>query len=128
MAAVARSVPVVDLPLKTDVTLPLDVPSTCNLYKPKSDIKLPSTDKLEAFRRLILGAKTGSIEVTDTISEVRAGSGLWRPIVNLIATQHIQEDFVRQRKADSAISPEELKQIITIARSVSICSVTRAIS
>ncbi|KAI0284000.1 mini-chromosome maintenance replisome factor-domain-containing protein [Russula aff. rugulosa BPL654] len=85
---------------QTDVTLPLNVPPTCDLYKPKSDIKLPSTDKLEAFRRLILSAKTGNIEVTDTISE------------------HIQEDFVRQRKADNATSPEELKQTITVARLV----------
>lgn len=83
---------------QTDVTLPLNVPPTCDLYKPKSDIKLPSTEKLEAFRRLILNAKTGNIEVTDTISE------------------HIQEDFVRQRKADNATSPEELKQTITVAR------------
>ncbi|KAF8500970.1 mini-chromosome maintenance replisome factor-domain-containing protein [Russula emetica] len=83
---------------QTDVTLPLNVPPTCDLYKPKSDIKLPSTDKLEAFRRLILSAKTGNIEVTDTISE------------------HIQEDFVRQRKADNATSPEVLKQTITVAR------------
>ncbi len=62
--------------LQTDITLPLNVPSTCGLYKPKSDIKLPSTDKLEAFRHLILSAKTGNIVVTDTISEVRAGRGL----------------------------------------------------
>ncbi|KAI0004499.1 putative alanine racemase-domain-containing protein [Russula compacta] len=58
---------------QTDVTLPLNSPSTSDLYKLKSDIKLPSTDKLEAFRRLILSAKTGNIEVTDTISEVQAG-------------------------------------------------------
>lgn len=63
---------IVDLPLQTDVTLPLNVFSTRDLYKPKSDVKLPSTDKLEAFRRLILSAKTGGIEVTDTISEVQA--------------------------------------------------------
>lgn len=55
---------------QTDVTLPLNSPSTGDLYKPKSDIELPSTDKLEAFRRLILRAKTGNIELTDTISEV----------------------------------------------------------
>jgi len=84
--------------LQTDITIPLNVPPTCDLYKPKSDIKLPSTDKLEAFRHLILSAKTGNIVVTDTISE------------------HIQEDFVRQRKADNATSPEELKQTITVAR------------
>jgi hypothetical protein len=80
--AVARSViPLLTRILQTDVTLPLNLPPTCDLYKPKSDIKLPSTDKLEAFRRLILSAKTGNIEVTDTISEVRAfGLSLRRPI------------------------------------------------
>ena len=80
--AVARSViPLLTCILQTDVTLPLNVPPTCDLYKPKSDINLSSTDKLEAFRRLILSAKTGNIEVTDTISEVRAfGPGLRRPI------------------------------------------------
>lgn len=83
---------------QTDITFPLKSTSTGDLYKPKSDIKLPSTDKLEAFRRLILGAKAGSIEVTNTISE------------------HIQEDFVRQRKTDNAMTPEDLKQIITLAR------------
>jgi hypothetical protein len=61
---------VIELSQQTDVTFPLDSPSTSDLYKPKSDIKLPSTDKLEAFRRLILGAKAGNIEVTDKISEV----------------------------------------------------------
>jgi hypothetical protein len=105
--------------LQTDVTLPLNVPPTCDLYKPKSDIKLPSTDKLEAFRRLILSAKTGNIQVSDTISEVRAGPGIiTSKFLTLVATQHIQEDFVRQRKADNATSPEELKQTITVARSV----------
>jgi len=83
---------------QTDVTFPLNPPSTSDLYKTKSDIKVPSTDKLEAFRRLILDAKAGDIEVTDAISE------------------HIQEDFVRQRKTDNAMSPEDLKQNITLAR------------
>ncbi|KAH9049897.1 mini-chromosome maintenance replisome factor-domain-containing protein [Lactarius hengduanensis] len=83
---------------QTDVTFPLNSPSTSDLYKPKSDIKLPSTDKLEAFRCLILGAKAGNIEVTEAISE------------------HIQEDFVRQRKTDDAMSPEDLKRTITLAR------------
>ena len=113
--------PIVDLHfLQTDVTLPLNIPPTCNLYKPKSDIKLPSTDKLEAFRRLILSAKTGNIEVTDTISEVSAGSGIITSKSSdlVFAAQHIQEDFVRQRKADNATSPEELKQTITVARFV----------
>ncbi|KAI0304404.1 hypothetical protein B0F90DRAFT_1809233 [Multifurca ochricompacta] len=85
---------------QTDVTLPLNSPSINDLYKPKSDIKLPSLDKLEAYRRLILSAKTGNIEMTDAVSE------------------HIQEDFVRQRKEDSTMSPEDLKQTITIARLV----------
>jgi hypothetical protein len=65
-----RNMLIVEFPIQTDVTLPLNLPSTSDLYKPKSDIKLPSTDKLEAFRRLVLSAKTGTTVVTDTISEV----------------------------------------------------------
>ena len=67
---------------QTDVTLPLQLnsPSADDLYKPKSDIKLPSADKLEAFRRLILIAKTGDIELTDTISEVRVRPCSSRPL------------------------------------------------
>ncbi|KAI0300257.1 hypothetical protein BC826DRAFT_668290 [Russula brevipes] len=84
----------------TDVTLPLNLSSTTDLYKPKSDIKLPSTDKLEAFRHLVLSAKTGTTVVTDTISEVHA-------------------EF-RFRKADGAMSPEDLKQTITLARLISL--------
>ncbi|KAI9512433.1 mini-chromosome maintenance replisome factor-domain-containing protein [Russula earlei] len=83
---------------QTDFTLPLNPSSTSDLYKPKSNIKLPSVDKLDAFRRLVLSAKTGNIELTESISE------------------HIQEDFVKQRRADNAISPEDLKQTITLAR------------
>ncbi|KAI9443235.1 mini-chromosome maintenance replisome factor-domain-containing protein [Lactarius indigo] len=81
----------------TDVTLPLDSPSTSDLYKPKSDIKLPSTDKLEAFRRLILGAKVGNIEVTDAISE---------------------KTLSDKESTDDAMSPEDLKRTITLARLV----------
>jgi hypothetical protein len=66
------ALPIIELSTQTDITFPLKSTSTGDLYKPKSDIKLPSTDKLEAFRRLILGAKAGSIEVTNTISEVLA--------------------------------------------------------
>jgi len=56
--------------LQTDITLPLDPRPGSDLYKSISDIKLPSTDKLDAFRHLILSAKTGKIELTDSISEV----------------------------------------------------------
>lgn len=64
--------PIIELSTQRSVTFPLNSNSTGDLYKPKSDIRLPSTDKLEAFRRLILGAKAGSIQVTDAISEVLA--------------------------------------------------------
>ena len=64
--------PIIELSTQTDVAFPINSTSMGGLYKPKSDIKLPSTDKLEAFRRLILGAKAGNIEMTDTISEVLA--------------------------------------------------------
>ena len=73
---------IIEFSSQTDVTFPLNPPSTSDLYKPKSDIKLPSTDKLEAFRRLILGAKSGDIEVTDIISEVPSKSTYSRPVAD----------------------------------------------
>jgi len=75
---------IIELSPQTDVTFPLNSPSTSDLYKPKSDIKLPSTDKLEAYRRLILGAKAGKIEVTDAISEVPAKATYYRPATDLM--------------------------------------------
>ncbi|KAI0269853.1 mini-chromosome maintenance replisome factor-domain-containing protein [Gloeopeniophorella convolvens] len=83
---------------QTDITLPFNPSASSDLYKSESDVKLPPADQLGAFRRLILGAKTGKIEVTEAVSE------------------HIQNDFVEQRKANSAMSSEDLKQLITIAR------------
>ena len=74
--------PIIDLSPQTDITFPLNPPSTSDLYKPKSDIKLPSTNKLEAFRRLILGAKVGSIEVAETISEVLAKAAYSRLVTD----------------------------------------------
>lgn len=64
---------------QTDITFPLNSPSASDLYKPESDINLPSIDKLEAFRRLILRAKAGNIEVTHAISEVPAQSTCYLP-------------------------------------------------
>ena len=76
--------PVIEFSPQTDVTFPLNSPSTSDLYKPKSDIKLPSIDKLEAFRRLILGAKAGIIEVTEAISEVPAKTTYYLPATDLV--------------------------------------------
>ena len=69
-----------------------------DLYKPASAIKLPSPEKLEAFRNLILGAKNKTIELKDAVSQV------------------VQDDFVEERKVDKSVSPDDLKRSIMVAR------------
>ncbi|ETW81835.1 hypothetical protein HETIRDRAFT_417895 [Heterobasidion irregulare TC 32-1] len=84
--------------LKTDVTVPLRPSGSSNLYKPNSQVVLPSLEKLASFRRLILGARFGKIEVGQQTSE------------------HIQQDFVEERKSDKSISSDHLKLSITTTR------------
>ncbi|THH20559.1 hypothetical protein EW146_g833 [Bondarzewia mesenterica] len=84
--------------LKTDITVPFEASRNSNLYKRKSMITLPPPEKLAAFRRLVLSAKTGKIEVGETTSE------------------RIQEDFVQERKTNKTLSSDDLKLSITTAR------------
>ncbi|KAI0051140.1 hypothetical protein FA95DRAFT_1535295 [Auriscalpium vulgare] len=83
---------------KTDIILPLAPGPSFDFYKAKVDLKMPSSDKLTAFRSLIVGAKTGKIDLTEAASE------------------YIQSDFVQERKADSSVTSEDLKQTLTVAR------------
>ncbi|KAI0061668.1 hypothetical protein BV25DRAFT_1992016 [Artomyces pyxidatus] len=83
---------------KTDFTLPLDSPTSNEFYKTASEIRLPPAETLAAFRQLIVSAKTGKIEVGESTS------------------QHIQDEFVQERKADSSVSSDDLKQAISVAR------------
>ncbi|VDB87185.1 unnamed protein product [Peniophora sp. CBMAI 1063] len=85
--------------VRTDLTIPLQpTKKDADLYRPASEIKLPPKEKLEAFRHLVTGAKTRSIELKDAVAQV------------------VQDDFVEERKADKSVSPDDLKRTIMVAR------------
>lgn len=60
---------------RTDLNVPLRAPTTpaaiSALYKPADEVKLPSADKLAAFRDLVVGARGGKVQVPEATSEVR---------------------------------------------------------
>ncbi|KAF8636535.1 hypothetical protein AX17_003347 [Amanita inopinata Kibby_2008] len=73
------------------------------LYKPTDAIKMPSKERLEAFRQLICGAKAGNATVPQDTA------------------QYIQDDFVRERKAAlnndvKGLTADDLVHHILIAR------------
>ncbi|KAL7283147.1 LOW QUALITY PROTEIN: hypothetical protein ACG7TL_002573 [Trametes sanguinea] len=58
---------------RTDLNVPLRVPTNPDgvaaLYKPAEEVKLPSAERLAAFRDLIVGARGGKVQVPETTSE-----------------------------------------------------------
>lgn len=94
---------------QTTVALPLRPPTSTSkdIYRPSSEIALPSEDKLVAFRELIAGAKIGSVNVGDEVA------------------QYIENDFVDERqtnaaKSTSTVTGDDLVHQIMTAKSVSV--------
>ena len=56
---------------QTRVTVPLRESKTADLYKSREHIGFPPVEKLNAFRALVGGAKTGNVHVGELMSEVR---------------------------------------------------------
>nr|GAT58009.1 predicted protein [Mycena chlorophos] len=84
---------------QTHNTVPLRCETPEQLYGPPELVQLPSPEKLSAFRRLVGGAKIGTVGVDDDVAE------------------HIQEDFVKERKAaEGKITSEDLIHRMTTAR------------
>ncbi|KAF7295174.1 hypothetical protein MIND_01056200 [Mycena indigotica] len=87
---------------QTHSTVPLQHDTSSNLYGPAESINLPSLQKLALFRQLVGGAKIGNVTVEQAVAE------------------HIQEDFVSERKATSAtaetVTSEDLIHRMTVAR------------
>ncbi|KAG6910910.1 hypothetical protein DXG01_006593 [Tephrocybe rancida] len=90
---------------QTDINIPLQ-PTTAEFdpYVAPEKIKVPTRDKLEAFRSLVGAAKVGNMSVGEKTAKF------------------IQEDFVKERQAapssTDAPSSEDLIQRMMIARSV----------
>ncbi|KAJ7074392.1 hypothetical protein C8F01DRAFT_1043556 [Mycena amicta] len=87
---------------QTHTTVPLQCETTNELYGGPETLHLPSPEKLALFRHLVGGAKIGKVTIDDVVGE------------------HIQEDFVAERKAASspaeAVTSEDLIHRMTVAR------------
>ncbi|KAF7304631.1 hypothetical protein MKEN_01177000 [Mycena kentingensis (nom. inval.)] len=84
------------------------------LYGPVASVQLPSEEKLALFRELVGGARLGKVTVDDDVAE------------------HIQEDFVAERKSAAspveAVTSEDLIRRMTIARLIAMSFHTTVIS
>lgn len=90
---------------RTDLAVPLQPPTAplrpadvSRLYKPAADVALPAPEKLAAFRDLVVGAQNGKVNVSEATSE------------------YIQQDFVRDRQKDKAITSDDLIRRMTVAK------------
>ncbi|KAH9857792.1 putative alanine racemase-domain-containing protein [Lenzites betulinus] len=87
---------------RTHLNVPLRAPTTpegiAALYKPTDEIALPSAEKLAAFRDLVVGARSGKVQVSDETSE------------------HIQTEFVSERQGDRSLTADDLIRRMTVAK------------
>jgi len=88
---------------QTGVTLPLrpqEDKHDFDFYKPSDNVKLPSHEELNLYRRLVGGSKVGTISMDNKTAEF------------------IQRDFVNDRKATTpqAITSDDLIQTMLVAR------------
>ncbi|KAF8582639.1 hypothetical protein K439DRAFT_1635083 [Ramaria rubella] len=83
---------------ETQLYIPMECKVTKDCFRSPEDIRLPSLPRLESFRNLLGGAKIGDVKVTEEISE------------------HIQADFVKERRRNSAMTADDLMIRISIAR------------
>ncbi|OSD02777.1 hypothetical protein PYCCODRAFT_1477424 [Trametes coccinea BRFM310] len=87
---------------RTDLNVPLRVPTNPDgvaaLYKPAEEVKLPSAERLAAFRDLIVGARGGKVQVPETTSE------------------HIQSDFVQERRGNRGLTADDLVRRMRVSK------------
>lgn len=56
---------------QTDFVVAVDVSDNNKMYKPRDEIRMPTEEKLESFRRLVGGARcVGRLKVGDEMSKV----------------------------------------------------------
>ncbi|KAL5533277.1 hypothetical protein ACEPAF_5053 [Sanghuangporus sanghuang] len=84
--------------LDSGVIVPLQFEGASDLYKGKDTMKWPSPQRLSAFRELIVRAKTTKATMEEGLSE------------------HIQNEFVRERQEKAPITPDDLARRMTLAR------------
>ncbi|KAH9925300.1 putative alanine racemase-domain-containing protein [Fomitopsis serialis] len=86
----------------TDINIPLRAAKSpqavAKLYKPAESITMPDPERLAAFRDLIAGARSGRVQVNEETSE------------------HIQQDFVRERQQNQSVTSDDLIRRMTVAK------------
>ncbi|KII88881.1 hypothetical protein PLICRDRAFT_109472 [Plicaturopsis crispa FD-325 SS-3] len=95
---------------QTNITLPLQPQEGTQLYKSKAELKMPSAEKLASFRALVLGAKSGNVQMGED------------------ASKYVQEDFVKERQQDKTVTADDLIHRMTIARLLALSSHEKEIS
>ncbi|KAI0332090.1 hypothetical protein GY45DRAFT_1360443 [Cubamyces sp. BRFM 1775] len=87
---------------RTDLNVPLRASASpadvAALYKPADEVKLPPAERLAAFRDLVVGARSGKVQVPEATSE------------------HIQAEFVRERQNDRSLTADDLIRWMTVAK------------
>lgn len=87
---------------QTDLSIPLVSeaitadPSV--LYRAAEAITLPPDEDMAAFRDLVIGAQSGKVQVSESVSE------------------YIQKDFVNERQENPAVTSADLIRRMTIAK------------
>ncbi|KAL5490150.1 hypothetical protein ACEPAI_4983 [Sanghuangporus weigelae] len=84
--------------LDSGVAVPLRFDGASDLYKGKNTMRWPSPQSLSAFREFIVRAKTTKVTMEEGLSE------------------HIQNEFVRERQEKAPITPDDLARRMTLAR------------
>lgn len=106
---------------QTNISYPLQPqPENLNLnnfYKPQSEITFPTPSKLAQYRKLVSSSKVGKVQVGEAASEVCILHSS-RKTDDKIGSQHIQDDFVRERQDDKNVTPDDLIMRMTIAKFV----------
>ncbi|PIL23726.1 hypothetical protein GSI_13476 [Ganoderma sinense ZZ0214-1] len=85
---------VLNVPLRA----PTDPAAIAALYKPADEVRVPSREKLDAFRDLVVGARCGKVDVPEKTSE------------------HIQTQFVRARQSDRSVTADDLIRWMAVAK------------
>ncbi|EJD05672.1 uncharacterized protein FOMMEDRAFT_78038 [Fomitiporia mediterranea MF3/22] len=88
--------------LDSNITIPIRSKASSDLYKGKESINWPSPETLYSFRDYIVRAKSAKVTVGEQLSE------------------HIKNDFVRERQKKGSITPDDLTRWMMIARLISL--------
>ncbi|TFY68061.1 hypothetical protein EVJ58_g1224 [Rhodofomes roseus] len=77
-------------------SFPTDI--SCIVLSEGKSLKMPDSERLAAFRDLVVGARSGKVQVSEETST------------------HIQRDFVRERQQNQSVTSDDLIRRMTVAK------------